>query len=678
MAGIPCSAPGCQFNTDSQVPPETDLATKLMLLQIHRETVHPAPVTSTATMAESEEWVWVMTCPTTGCDTGKGAPFKTVNVSEATATALLEQHIASAHTTTTVTSDVTRRARPASPSHTPSVEEWFTRIKSLAEATIKHEPSKSANKVDKPGTRNVARQANMANMVTPELGRTLPSCTTLTDSVQLPAVPSTTAEDPYGLLLTKSLPEEIGIKSSAEAATKPATSDVTRRANRAAKKAKQRDAKYGPEKLLLAQTKLEKQVNFKKDTTDSMQLLTKSPQDGPKIKSSIPEATPQSSRAEASLQSSTAEATIKTSMAEASLQSSTAEAAFKTSISEASPQSPISEAAPQSSAAETALKTSEEAATKISEEIALKTSEEAAIKISEETTLKTSEEAAIKASEEEAFKISEETALKTSEEAALKTSEEATTKTETMCSSEKLAVNESLCISSQVCKTFDDDPSQTEVTMANTDVTSSQPEITMANTDVTSSQTEITKDNTDENPSQPEIAKVDKSVTSNVTKQAKEQQFSKANKYTEQQSSDNPSTSTSTEKYSHPVHPSTHTGTSFKTNTVVTRSQAEITQDTKYTELQFSEATKYTEQQSYETHSLRASTEKYNWPVSPTKSEKHSKPVSSTKFDKAPSPMASLDDGQPEQNLGREDLLYQQSCSSQPKTRQSSAKIEVS
>ena len=67
--------------------------------------------------------------------------------------------------------------------------------------------------------------------------------------------------------------------------------------------------------------------------------------------------------------------------------------------------------------------------------------------------------------------------------------------------------------------------------------------------------------------------------------------------------------STSTEKYSHTVHPSSHTSTSFKANTVVTHSQTEITQvnidvtpsqpestqDTKYTELQFSEATKYTE-----------------------------------------------------------------------------------
>jgi hypothetical protein len=46
MAGIPCSAPKCQFSTDSQVPPATDLTTTL--LQIHRETVHPTPVTPQA------------------------------------------------------------------------------------------------------------------------------------------------------------------------------------------------------------------------------------------------------------------------------------------------------------------------------------------------------------------------------------------------------------------------------------------------------------------------------------------------------------------------------------------------------------------------------------------------------------------------------------------------------
>ena len=44
MAGIPCSVPDCLFNTDNQVPPETDLAFKLQLLQMHNPAVHPAPV----------------------------------------------------------------------------------------------------------------------------------------------------------------------------------------------------------------------------------------------------------------------------------------------------------------------------------------------------------------------------------------------------------------------------------------------------------------------------------------------------------------------------------------------------------------------------------------------------------------------------------------------------------
>ena len=74
--------------------------------------------------------------------------------------------------------------------------------------------------------------------------------------MKLPVVLSTTAKDNYGLLFTKSLPEEIGIKSSAEASITPVTSDVTRRA----KKARQRAAKYGPKKLLLAKTTPEKQV----------------------------------------------------------------------------------------------------------------------------------------------------------------------------------------------------------------------------------------------------------------------------------------------------------------------------------------------------------------------------------------------------------------------------------
>ena len=46
--------------------------------------------------------------------------------------------------------------------------------------------------------------------------------------------------------------------------------DMTRRANKAAKKARPRAAKYGPEKLLLAQTMPEKQVTFEKDCSPSL------------------------------------------------------------------------------------------------------------------------------------------------------------------------------------------------------------------------------------------------------------------------------------------------------------------------------------------------------------------------------------------------------------------------
>ena len=43
MAGIPCSAPSCGYNTDSQVPPDTGLQGKIALLQIHKDTVHATP-----------------------------------------------------------------------------------------------------------------------------------------------------------------------------------------------------------------------------------------------------------------------------------------------------------------------------------------------------------------------------------------------------------------------------------------------------------------------------------------------------------------------------------------------------------------------------------------------------------------------------------------------------------
>ena len=211
---------------------------------------------------------------------------------------------------------------------------------------------------------------------------TSPSCTPLTDSVKLPAVPSIAAEDPYGLF-TKSLPEGIRIKSSTEAAIKPetrcssakhaaghetlctnsqvgntiyevpsqpeltksaskvdnpVTSDVTRQANKAAKKARQRAAKYGSEKLLLGQSMPEKQVAFKKDPTDSMQLLAKSPTDGTQIKSSIAEAAPQSSIAEAALKTSE-EAALKSSK-ETALKSSEEERANHLVLGESSPPAP--------------------------------------------------------------------------------------------------------------------------------------------------------------------------------------------------------------------------------------------------------------------------------------------------------------------------------------------------
>ena len=41
MSGIPSSALICQYTTDTQVPPDSDLPTKITLLQIHRDTVHP-------------------------------------------------------------------------------------------------------------------------------------------------------------------------------------------------------------------------------------------------------------------------------------------------------------------------------------------------------------------------------------------------------------------------------------------------------------------------------------------------------------------------------------------------------------------------------------------------------------------------------------------------------------
>ena len=50
----------------------------------------------------------------------------------------------------------------------------------------------------------------------------------------------------------------------------PVTCDVTRRANKAAKKARPRAAMYGTEKLLHAQTMPEKQITFEKDCSPSL------------------------------------------------------------------------------------------------------------------------------------------------------------------------------------------------------------------------------------------------------------------------------------------------------------------------------------------------------------------------------------------------------------------------
>ena len=41
MAGIPCASPGCLYNTDNQVPSDSDMPTKLALLQIHDKNAHP-------------------------------------------------------------------------------------------------------------------------------------------------------------------------------------------------------------------------------------------------------------------------------------------------------------------------------------------------------------------------------------------------------------------------------------------------------------------------------------------------------------------------------------------------------------------------------------------------------------------------------------------------------------
>ena len=409
-------------------------------------------------MAVTEEWVWVMTCPTKLQMDPEVAKEQALRVNAKKATKMQTE---------------------------PELECTAPCIRCLYSSLM----AKQRNGTEPP-------------MWLLELYWASPhSCTALTDSMKLPAVPSNVAKDSYGLLT----------KSASKVDKAPVSADVARQTSKAAKKARQKAARYETKKQLLAQKssaeadsplRRQNMVPHSKEPTPNWSWASTKSSSATEASSefsSPAERAPQSSQiAGATIKAgpqpgpksgpqpgphltSAAEADLKSSEAEATPKPSTAEASLKTSTAEAAPKSSTAEASPQSSTAEAAIKTSEE----------------------------------------EAFKISEETALKTSEEATIKT--------ETMCSSKKLAVNESLCISSQVCKTFNDDPSQTEVTMANTDVTSSQPEITMANTDVTPSQTEITEDNTDENPSQPEIAKVHMSATSNRTKQA--------SKYKEQQSS---------------------------------------------------------------------------------------------------------------------------------------------
>ena len=138
-------------------------------------------------MAVSEEWVWVMTCPTTintvwlepeleciaNCTQ---CPYKTPNLEVSLAVRLLEVHEADEHP-------------PTVPSISPS------------------------------------------------------SCTALTGSVKLPVVPSNVAKDSYGLLT----------KSASKVDKAPISADVARQASKAAKKARQKAARYETKKQLLAQ-----------------------------------------------------------------------------------------------------------------------------------------------------------------------------------------------------------------------------------------------------------------------------------------------------------------------------------------------------------------------------------------------------------------------------------------
>ena len=154
----------------------------------------------------------VLMCIAPGCNQGQGVPFKTPHMPAGDALKLLKMH----------------RARR----HPPAPELAKEQALRVNTNTAEHHPPPASSLY-----------------------------TTMTDSVKLPAVPSIAAEDTHGLF-TKSMPEGIRIKSSAEAATKPETRyssakpaanhkipaqlELPKSATKAAKKARQRAAKYGP------------------------------------------------------------------------------------------------------------------------------------------------------------------------------------------------------------------------------------------------------------------------------------------------------------------------------------------------------------------------------------------------------------------------------------------------
>jgi hypothetical protein len=69
-------------------------------------------------------------------------------------------------------------------------------------------------------------------------------------------------------------PSQTGLAESAKKADMPVPSDMTRRAKKAAKKVRQRVAKYGIEKLPPVPSTLEKQETFMKDPTGSVAMQT--------------------------------------------------------------------------------------------------------------------------------------------------------------------------------------------------------------------------------------------------------------------------------------------------------------------------------------------------------------------------------------------------------------------